>query len=110
MKNSSKQEYGLSHQTLKCIRDAFEKYPQISQVLIYGSRAKGNFQQGSDIDLTFKGQGITIETLLKIENDLDDLLLPYKFDLSIYDKITDQDVIEHINRVGKNFFQPRLTE
>lgn len=105
MDDSDKVQYGLNNKTLSLLRDVFSKHPQIYQVLIYGSRAKGNYRVGSDIDLTLKGQGISLETLLKIENELDDLLLPYKFDVSIYFKITDKDLLEHITRVGKLLFQ-----
>lgn len=104
MTDSKKEEFGLAVHILDKIRNTFKKYPQVKQVIIYGSRAKGNFKQGSDLDLTLKGKDLTLEILLKIENEIDDLLLPYKFDLSIYEKITDQDVIEHIDRIGKTFF------
>ena len=104
MANSDKIEYGLNQRTLSLIKGIFKKYPQIKQEKIYGSRAKGTNRLGSDIDLTLKGQDITLETLLKIENELDELLLPYKFDISIYEKITDSEILEHINRVGKILF------
>jgi len=54
-----------------------------------------------DIDLTMKGEGLNLKLLNKIANDLDDLLLPYTFDLSILDQIDNRDLIAHINRVGK---------
>ena len=96
-------KYGLELKTIGLISDVFSKYAAVEQVIIYGSRAKGNFRPGSDIDLTLKGPSLNLETLLKIENDLDDLLLPYKFDLSIYHQISDKSVLEHIDRVGKSF-------
>ena len=100
---TAEQEYGLSKQAIRDIKSTLAKYPQVTQAILYGSRAKGNFRAGSDIDLTLKGTELTLEILCKIENDLDDLLLPYKIDLSIYSKITDQAVLEHIDRVGKIF-------
>jgi predicted nucleotidyltransferase len=95
--------FGLNKRTIESLNAIFAKYPEIKQVVIYGSRAKGNYRKGSDIDLTLKGDGIPFSLLLKIENEIEELLLPYKIDLSIYDKIDSIDVKEHICRVGKIF-------
>ena len=72
---------------------------------MYGSRAKGTFRNGSDIDLTLLGKGLTLSILFAIENDLGDLMLPYKIDLSILQKIEDPDLVGHIERVGVGFYQ-----
>jgi len=73
---------------------------------LYGSRAKGNYKTGSDIDLTLRGGvDLTLDVICKILNALDDLLLPYTIHLSIFDDISDQDVIEHIQRVGVVFYR-----
>lgn len=86
------------------IHQVFYRHPEIENVLIYGSRAKGNFRPGSDIDLTFQGKDITHSMLNKISLELDDLLLPYTFDLSLYDQITDPSLLEHIKEVGLIFY------
>lgn len=76
-------------------------YPQVEKAILYGSRAKGNYKPGSDIDLTLTGnEALTLDVLYRIIDDIDDLLLPYTFDLSILHQISDPDVIEHIQRVG----------
>ncbi len=95
--------FGLSKKTIESLNAIFVKYPEIKQVIIYGSRAKGTYRKGSDIDLTLKGDSIPFSLLLKIENEIEELLLPYKIDLSIYDKIDSTEVKEHICRVGKCF-------
>ncbi len=92
---------GLSQDVWQQIISIFKKYPSVTQVVLYGSRAKGNYRSGSDIDLTMKGDGINLKLLNKITNDLDDLLLPYTFDLSIFAQIDNRDLIAHIDRVGK---------
>ena len=74
-------------------------------MIIYGSRAKGNYRNGSDIDLTIKGETVTLSELMKIETELDDLLLPYKIDLSLLHKIGDASLLDHIKRVGAVFFE-----
>jgi predicted nucleotidyltransferase len=81
--------YGLNKESIEKI---MKQYDQIETVILYGSRAKG---PGSDIDLTLKGKGLNL-ILNKISLELDDLLLPYMFDLSIYHHIKQNDLIDHI--------------
>jgi predicted nucleotidyltransferase len=95
---------GLSVETINKIKGVFVKHPQIDAVILYGSRAKGNYRPGSDIDLTLHGEKLDLHILNKISNDLDDLLTPYKFDISIYHDIDNQDLIDHIKRVGVEFW------
>jgi predicted nucleotidyltransferase len=73
--------------------------------LLYGSRAKGTARIYSDIDLTLAGNGLTYEDLLRLENNLDDLLLPYKIDLSLLRLIESKEVREHIERAGVVLFE-----
>lgn len=97
--------FGLKDTDIHLINSVFENYSCITKVMIYGSRAKGNYKNGSDIDLTLIGEDINLTTLLKIENELDDLLLPYQIDLSIYNKIENLDLISHIKRMGIVFYE-----
>jgi predicted nucleotidyltransferase len=99
-------KYGLKNSTIQKIRDVFARYPQVEKAVLYGSRAKGNYKNGSDIDLTLRGGAdLTLKVLYKIMDEIDDLLLPYTIDLSIYEHISDPDVIEHIQRVGVAFYE-----
>jgi predicted nucleotidyltransferase len=66
---------------------------------------KGTHKPGSDIDLSIIGPSVDVTELLKIENELDDLLLAYKFDLSLFHRIENSDFIDHIRRVGQVFYQ-----
>lgn len=83
----------------------FANYSAISRVILYGSRAKSNYHNSSDIDLSMVGKDLDLTILLKIENELDDLLLPYKIDLSVYHLIENHDLIDHIDRVGAVFYE-----
>ena len=94
---------GLDLSVIEKIRGVFAGYPQIERVLLYGSRAKGNYRAGSDIDLTLIGEQLTMSHLMQIENELDELLLPYKIDLSLLHKIESRELIDHIERVGVVF-------
>ncbi|MEM9267010.1 MAG: nucleotidyltransferase domain-containing protein [Cyanobacteria bacterium P01_F01_bin.13] len=98
-------QFGLESSTIEAISGIFRQYAEIERVVLYGSRAKGNYRPGSDIDLTVIGKDLSHEQLLSIEHQLDDLLLPYLFDLSIFSHIEDPDVIAHINRVGLIFYE-----
>lgn len=98
-------KFGLSQDDIKRIKEVFEKYPQLDEVVIYGSRAMGTYKPASDIDLTLIGSGIDLSKQQQIEFDLDDLLLPYKFDISIFTKIANPEFLDHIQRVGKQFYK-----
>jgi predicted nucleotidyltransferase len=98
-------QYGLKQETLKKITDVFARYEQVEEVVIYGSRAKGNYKPGSDIDLTLKGRELDLKILNKLSLDLDDLLLPYTFDLSIFSHIANPEFLDHIERVGQVFYR-----
>lgn len=98
-------EFGLSDATLATVRGILERHPGVEQAIVYGSRAKGNYKNGSDIDLTLIGAGLDFDTLGSIAGDLDDSDIPYKVDLSILANITNPNLVEHIQRVGKVFYE-----
>ena len=87
----------MSEPVLQKIRAVFVRYPQVEKAILYGSRAEGNYKNGSDIDLTLRGgDDLTLNVPCKIANDLDDLALPYAIDLSIFYDISAPDVIGNI--------------
>jgi len=98
--------FGLNEKTIQQICSKFANYPQIEKAILYGSRAKGSYKSGSDIDLSLcGGSDLTLGILYKIMDELDELLLPYTIDLSIFNQISDPEVIEHIKRVGVTFYE-----
>lgn len=96
---------GLNNLDIKRIQSVFNLHPEIEKVILFGSRAKGNYKAASDIDLTLVGNSLTLTIQQEIELELDDLLLPYKFDISIYHTLSSTELVDHINRVGQLFFQ-----
>lgn len=102
--------YGLPDSAISGLCRIFADNPKIDKVVLYGSRAKGTFRNGSDIDLTLYGQDLTLQDLNYLEQEIDDLLLPYKVDLSIFSHIDNPDLIDHIQRVGKTFFSPTTNQ
>lgn len=92
--------FGLEEMTLQKIISVFVQFPAIEKVVLYGSRAKGTFRNGSDIDLTFYGENLKLQTIYRIDEALDDCMTPYMFDLSIFTHISNDDLIKHIERCG----------
>lgn len=98
-------ECGLSRENISNIRRVLRKFKEVQEAVLYGSRAKGNYKSGSDIDIALKGEQLNLRLLNKIDLDLDELFLPYTFDISIYDHISNKDLVAHIQRVGKILYQ-----
>ena len=95
-------QYGLSERSHNTLKTIFNKYSGIKQVILYGSRAKGKYRPGSDIDISLKtDSSFTREKLLNITRDFEDSNMPYFVDVSIYDKISNHDLKAHIDRAGK---------
>ena len=97
--------HGLSRQVVERIQSVLAHFPEVAGAVLFGSRAKGTAKAGSDIDLALYGEGLDWRVLGRIENELDDLLLPYTFSLLRHDTRTDSDVAAHIARVGVPFYQ-----
>jgi predicted nucleotidyltransferase len=93
---------GLPDYTLNTLDAIFQKYSGIQEVILYGSRAKGNYRTGSDIDITLKTDDtFTRDDLLHVARDLDDSDMPYFVDVSNYGQLTSESLKVHIDRVGK---------
>lgn len=98
-------EYGLSPTAISRIREVLSRFPSIDKAVLYGSRAMGTYKVGSDIDLTLYGDALTLQNLAVVSSVLDDLLLPYTIDLSLFSMLNNADLREHIGRVGKVFYE-----
>jgi len=95
---------GLTSEDMQKLALAFEVEAEVTEVILYGSRAKETHRSGSDIDLTLRGHELSTSWLMDLTVKIDDLLLPYEVDLSIFEHIDNLDLIDHINRVGKVIF------
>jgi predicted nucleotidyltransferase len=96
--------FGLSKQTIDQLKKVFINHPSISKVVIYGSRALGNYSEGSDIDLAIMSDSISFTELLKIKTEICDMPIPYKVDISHVSKIENQELLKHIKSKGKLFY------
>jgi len=103
MKSNSK--YGLIETDLQDIVAVFESNARISSVILFGSRAKGTYNPGSDIDLALKGNNLDLNDVLEASVQLEELFLGFKFDLIIYDRIKEDALRKHIDTSGKILFE-----
>ncbi len=98
---------GLSTEQIKIIQQILKQNSNVQAAILYGSRAKGNYKNGSDIDLTLLGSQLSIEDLLNLQNQFYESVLPHKVDLSIFYDIDNSDLIDHICQVGVLVFHDR---
>jgi predicted nucleotidyltransferase len=98
-------QFGLQENIIRDIQTVFSAFPEVEEAVLYGSRAKGNYKPGSDIDLTLKGDNLNYSLLNLIRLKLDDLYLPYTFDLSVFLKLSDIGLINNVNRTGISFYR-----
>lgn len=99
-------KFGLKQTDLAAIVSLLEKHSSVESALIFGSRAKGNFQNGSDVDIAIKGKQLNFDIVNQISYWLnEESLMPYKFDILNYHTINNQDLIEHIDRAGIEFYR-----
>jgi predicted nucleotidyltransferase len=97
-------QFGLIDSDIEYLKSVFSSFNSIEQVIIFGSRAKGNYKNGSDVDIALKGKNITFNDILQIDNELNEKSnLPYKFDVVHYENIQTPALKEHIDRVGIPF-------
>lgn len=97
--------FGITSRSYQLIATVWPKFSEVEEVIIFGSRAKGNYKQGSDIDLAIKGLGCTNKLAFQIKSHLNEALpLPYFFDVVCYNDMENDELKQHIDRVGKLFY------
>ena len=101
--------FGLEANTIREIKKVINQVPGIEKVILYGSRAKGNYKMGSDIDISLVGESLTWDnSVYPLMKKLEELYIPYKFDISIFKDLDNKDLIDHISRVGKILYQRKV--
>ncbi len=103
--NLRNESFGLPPAAIARIVEVLDACPEIIGVRLFGSRAKGNYRSGSDIDLCLDAPTLSMSQRLEIENRLDDLLLPWKIDLVVQQEIDSPALSEHIDRIGTSIFE-----
>lgn len=98
-------KYGLLESDISQIVSVLQQNRNITKVILFGSRAKGTYHAGSDVDLALFGDNLALNDMLDLSVEIEKLNLPYMFDLIIYNRIKETTLLEHINRVGVNLFE-----
>ncbi|MBI2346639.1 MAG: nucleotidyltransferase domain-containing protein [Deltaproteobacteria bacterium] len=100
--------FGLTIKEAEAIRDVFRSFQEVEEVVIFGSRAIGNFKRASDIDLAVRGKNIDLHLLGKMKARLEETIpVPYFFDLVDVGAITQPELIKHIEQYGRVFYKNR---
>jgi predicted nucleotidyltransferase len=89
----------LTRHELDLIRRVLGRHPEIDGAVLFGSRAKGTAAPASDVDLALEG----VDDPLRVEAigaELEELPLPYRFDVKALATIRSQPLLDHIRRVG----------
>lgn len=99
-------KYGLSQQDIAEILKAFRIFPEIDEAILFGSRAKGNYKPGSDVDIAIKGPKIEHSCVASLSYILnEESSLPYFFDIVHFEQIAEPELVQHIERVGKRMYE-----
>jgi predicted nucleotidyltransferase len=97
--------FGLLEKDIEEILSVLEKSPKVEKAIVFGSRAKGNFKNGSDVDIALKGKDLDFDTISHISYQLnEETQMPYRFDLLNYYSIQEPKLKNHIDRIGIEFY------
>jgi len=97
--------YGLPDRVIDSLIEVISRNVRVEKTVLFGSRAKGTYSEGSDIDLCLLGSDIDLATLSGIESAIDDLNIPWIVDLVPETLIDNAELIEHIQRVGETIYE-----
>ena len=108
-KENKQNSFGLRERDMVSIRNVFSDFESVEKVVIFGSRAMGNYKKGSDIDIAIFGENITYNTVLKISGILnEDLPIPYFIDIVHFDTLKNEELKNHILKEGKIIYTKQL--
>lgn len=101
-------EYGLESKYMEILRSVFSRHPEVERVILFGSRTKGNYKRGSDIDMAVVREQVTKNVLFSLLSEFEDSLLPFFVDLLSYHQIMSPELKEHIDRVGRMIYEREI--
>lgn len=90
---------GLSSRDVDLICGVFRRHREITAAMLYGSRAQGTHRPESDVDLTIQGDFDDLRAA-SIAAEMDELPLPYRFDVQAYSAIQSPALRDDIRRTG----------
>lgn len=96
--------FGLRARDMATIQEILKRFPVISSVNIFGSRATGIFRPGSDIDLSIMNEGVDPSALHALKEQFEESSLPYRVEIHYYPTLSDSDFKSSIDKTGKRFY------
>lgn len=99
---------GISETIMAEITSVFSNFPEVEKAVLFGSRAKGNFYEGSDIDIAVFGENLNFKQILDLSIKLDSVGLLQAIDLVHFEKIKEPELKKHIERVGVQIYDRDL--
>ena len=97
--------YGLTERSYNELLDILASIPEIEEAMIYGSRARGDYWQASDVDLSLKGEQLTQHTLAVLDDKLYESHIPQFFDTHIYANIKNPKFKANVDRDGQVIYK-----
>ena len=103
-KDGNIETFGLGLKGLELVRAVFRRHSEVHEVKVFGSRAMGRFENNSDVDLALWGE-LSLRLIGQIMAELDELPLPYTFDVQDYNAIKHEPLKQHIDRIGDTLYR-----
>ncbi len=98
--------FGIYDKSFSLIVESFSKFPEIEKVLIFGSRAMGNYKKGSDIDLAIQGEKVDFNIISRLYGKLnEELPIPYFIDIVDFKTVESEELKKHILKEGKLIYE-----
>ena len=98
--------FGLRDEDLAYIVSVIQDFAEIRKAVVFGSRAKENYKQGSDVDIAIFGEAVSFSTIARLHFRLEEEgPLPYLFDIVDGTHSEHPELKEHVERVGKIIFE-----
>ena len=101
-------KYGINDKNIEILNAFFKQYDKIEEVMIFGSRATNLYTEYSDIDFAIKGRDIDFKFIQHLSSELDELPMPYTFDVIDYNSIDNEKLLYNIDKFGKIFYKKEL--
>lgn len=95
---------GLTSREMDMIGEVFRRHPEVANAVLYGSRAKGTHRPESDVDLAVQGD-VSALRAESIATELDELPLPYRFDVLVYGDVLSAALRDSIRRNGVRVYE-----
>lgn len=95
---------GLPETALDSIRSVLARHPGVREAVVFGSRALGREHDRSDIDLELRGD-LQLLDAEGVALELEDLPLPFHFDIHLAQNVHHRALREHIDRVGISLYR-----